>query len=361
MRRHLHIALTVLAIALLALSISWADTHLNAYWNRVLRVAGVSIILGQGLNLVNGILGQFSLAHGGLTLIASYVYALLAMSPERKALIYLWKPLIWPFNGIQWPHVPSLICAVVVTFLFGLLIGAPALRLRGDYLTIGTMAFTEAMVILSFNLVQVTNGPMGIKGVPEHATIWWVWGAALLATVFVYRLSQSSYGRALKCIREDETAAELMGINLAYHKTLAFAISAAITGLGGGLLAGMGLGVDPNQFRSVFTFQVLMTVTIGGLGSVSGTVIAAVFVTFLVEWLRILDAPLSVGSFSLPAMLGLRWVVFATLLILTVLYKREGLMGRNELSWDALLSAAERAYSRVRGASSRGRRAQGEK
>lgn len=252
-RRKSNLLLTVVAVILLGM-FPLAEHSLDPYTLRILKLIAVNIILGQAVNLVNGITGLFSLGHSGFALIGAYTFALLTTPISKKVDAWILTPLIWPFNSIEWHFVPSLICAGLVAGILGFLVGIPALRFRGDYLAIATLAFAEIAMLRAFNLVPLTNGPLGIKAVPEHLNTWWIWGLTILAVVFVSRLSQSAFGRALKCIRQDERAAELMGVNLFYHKVIAFSIGAVIEGVAGAMIASFFTSVDPLQFSFVLTF-----------------------------------------------------------------------------------------------------------
>jgi branched-chain amino acid transport system permease protein len=162
--------------------------------------------------------------------------------------------------------------------------------------------------------------------------MWWIWAAALLTIVFVSLLVNSSYGRAFKAIREDETAAQAMGINLFKHKMLSFGISSFLAGIGGALLASLLSTIEPNMFKFSYTYNILLIVVLGGMGSITGSVVSAVVVTCLMEILRFLDE----GFLGLPAIPGLRMVVFSVMLMVVILFFPKGIMGNNEFSWNKI-------------------------
>lgn len=339
--------LTCCALVLFGLFLFWAQSGLDPFLLRLLRLAAVYTLLGLGVNLVNGMTGQFSLGHGGFMLVGAYVVALLTLTSQQKQMIYYLEPLIWPLNAITLPFPLALLIAAIAAGVIGFLVGTPALRVRGDYLALVTLAFSEALVVLTQNLIPITNGALGLKGIPDHASVWWTWGLAIAAVLLVSALKKSSYGRALNAIRQDEIAAEAMGVNLYFHKMLAFVFGAILCGIGGGLLASLNSVIDPSMFGFYFTYQVLIIVIIGGLGSVTGTVISAVLITFLMEALRFMDNPITIGSITIPGVLGIRMVLFSALLLAAILFFSSGLMGRREFSWSWFLSALRKAGARV--------------
>ena len=187
------------------------------------------------------------------------------------------------------------------------------------------------------NLQSVTNGPLGLKGLPAYTNLWWSWGLALLTIFVVNRLVKSSYGRALQAVRQDELAAAAMGINVFRHKLLAFTVSAFFGGVGGGLLAHLITTISPTLFSFFLTFNLLIMIVVGGLGSVTGSVVAASLITWGGEWLRWVEEPLNLGPIEIPGIPGMRMVIFSLLLLAVILFAREGIMGRREFSWGKVL------------------------
>jgi branched-chain amino acid transport system permease protein len=211
-----------------------------------------------------------------------------------------------------------------------------ALRLRDDYLAIATLGFSEIIRVLLTNAQSITNGSLGLKGLPRFTTMWWAWGSAIVITLFLVLLIKSSYGRAFKSIRDNEIAAESMGINVFGMKVLSFTISSFLAGIAGGLLAHYLTTIDPKQFIFLKTFDILLIVVLGGVGSITGSVVAAIVVTIAMEALRFLDGPLNLGFMITNGVPGLRMVFFSALLMVVVIYRQQGLMGKSEFSWDAL-------------------------
>ena len=332
----LYFLLSISFILLIIIFIIIANRNFDSYVIRILNLCAIYIILGVSLNLINGFTGQFSLGHAGFMAIGAYSSALLYMSPELKEVNFFITPLIWPLSVIQIPFVFSLIIAGLVSAGVGFLVGVPCLRLKGDYLAIVTFGFSEIIRVIFNNLQNVTNGPIGLKGLPIYTNLWWSFGIAILTVLVVKNLINSSYGRALKSIRENETAAEAMGVSLFFHKSLAFAIGAFFAGLGGALLGSFIMTIDPNTFSFLLTFQLIVIVIVGGLGSITGTVISAIIITVLMEVLRSVEAPMNIFGLHLPGIPGMRMLVFAILLMAVVLFFKKGLMGKKEWSWDGL-------------------------
>jgi len=328
-----YLSLKIMAILGVIAFIFIAQRSFDAYVIRILNLCGIYVILGVSLNLINGFTGQFSLGHAGFMSIGAYVSALLYMSPELKEVNYFITPIIWPLSVIKIPFVFSLLVAGLVSAGVGFLVGAPCLRLKGDYLAIVTFGFSEIIRVLFCNLQSITNGPLGLKGLPSYTNLWWTWGIAIFTIWFIKNLINTSYGRALKSIREDEVAAEAMGVNLFYHKVLSFVVGAFFAGIAGALLGSLVMTIDPNTFSFFMTFQIIIIVIVGGLGSITGTVIVGAAFAILMEVLRSVESPMSFFGLNLPGIPGMRMLIFSVLLMMVVLFFHQGLMGTNELSW----------------------------
>ncbi|MCR4435723.1 MAG: branched-chain amino acid ABC transporter permease [Clostridiales bacterium] len=328
--------LTIISILLLALFLVYANNFLDIYVVRILNVCAIYTILGLSLNLVNGFTGLFSLGHAGFMAVGAYTTALLTMSPAVKKQIFYMAPLIKPLDAITLPFPAALIAGGVLAALAAYIIGAPTLRLKGDYLAIATLGFGEIIRVIFTNTQNITNGALGLKGIPATTNLWWSFGTAAFTLVVLMSLINSSYGRALKAIREDEIAAESMGVSLFFHKNLSFIIGAFFAGIGGGLLGNLLGTIDPKQFNFLFTFNILLIVVLGGMGSFTGTIISAFIITIANEVLRFLDESIDLGFIVFNGKLGLRAVVFSALLMVVVLFYSQGLMGTSEFSWDRL-------------------------
>jgi branched-chain amino acid transport system permease protein len=294
-------------------------------------------VLAVSYNLINGIAGQFSLGPNAFLAVGAYTSAILTLSPEEKVRSFILEPMAWPLSEISLSFPVSLLAAGIVTAFFALLVAIPVFRVRGDYLAIVTLGLGEVIQLLANNLVPITNGPLGLKGLYPHTNLFWSWGICFLTVFCTVRLIKSSYGRAMKAVREDETAAEAMGINAFWTKTLAFTFSAFFQGVAGGLLAHLVTTISPSLFSFLLTFNLLIIIVIGGLGSTTGAVIAAVLFTWGGELLRVFEEPMTIFGYYFEGIPGMRMVIFSAILILMMLFARSGIMGRNEFSWNALI------------------------
>ena len=333
---------TLIAFVVLFVIIFLAQGNLDNFTLRILNLCAIFAILGLSLNLINGFTGQFSLGHAGFMAVGAYTTAILTISPAMKQMIYVNVPIAKCLENLSAPFPVALIIAGLLTAVIGFFISAPVLKLKGDYLAIATLGFSEIIRILFTNASSITNGAAGLKGIPGKTNLWWTFGIVILTAVVVSSLINSSYGRALKAIREDEIAAESMGINLFKHKIIAFVIGAFFAGVGGGLLGNLITSIDPNYFKFTITFNILLIVVLGGIGSITGSIIAAFIVTIVDQMLVVLDMPMNLGFINYPGIHGIRMVVFSAALMLVVLFYRNGLMGTNEFSWDGFFGLFKR-------------------
>ncbi|HWP69289.1 MAG TPA: branched-chain amino acid ABC transporter permease [Rectinemataceae bacterium] len=332
-RNHLY---SIIAILVFAVFTIIADSFFDAFTLRVFNLCAIYIVLALSLNILNGFTGLFSLGHSGFMAVGAYVCALLTMPPELKEMNYFLVPIIPILKGLTLPFIPAIIIAGLASAFVGFLIGAPVLRLKDDYLAIATLGFSEIIRVLITNAQSITNGAQGLKGLPRFSTTYAVWIAAALITLVMVLLMRSSYGRAMKAVRDDELAAEAMGINVFKVKVTSFTVSSFMAGIGGALLGHMITTIDPKMFTFLLTFNILLIVVLGGTGSISGSVIAAIGVTVLMEVLRFLDEPMNLLIFKTQGLPGLRMVVFSLLLMIVVIFRQRGLMGNKEFSWDML-------------------------
>jgi len=327
---------TILSLLALLGFLKWADSSASPYFVQILNITGIYIILSTSYNLVNGVTGQFSLGPNAFMAIGAYTASLLTMAPAEKEITFIIEPIISPLDKIALPFLPSLLIAGVVSSLFAFLIAFPVFRVRGDYLAIVTLGFGEIVRVFATNVVSLTNGSLGLKGIKQFTDLWWSWGWAIFTVICLIGLAESSYGRAMKAIREDETAAQAMGINAFRYKMLAFVVSAFFQGIGGGLLAHLLTTIDPKLFTFFFTFNLLIIIVMGGLGSMTGSIIGSVIFAWGFELLRWFEEAHRISGISIPGIPGMRMVIFSLLLILIMIFFRRGVMGRNEFSWDWL-------------------------
>jgi branched-chain amino acid transport system permease protein len=323
-------------LALLALFLWGAGRWADEYQVRLLNNVAVFITLAVSYNLINGVCGQFHLGPNAFITLGAYTAALLTMTPGEKAVNFLITPLYWPLSQIALPFPLALLAGGLVAAAFGFLTGFPVFRVRGDYLAIVTLGFGEVVRVLANNLQGLTNGPLGLKGLHPYTDLWWSWGVAVATVAFIAALVNSDYGRALKAIRDDETAARAMGLDTFRHLLLAYILSAFFFGVGGGLLAHLITTISPSLFTFFLTFNLLIIIVVGGLGSTTGAVVSAVFFTLAGEWLRVVEEPQVLLGLNIPGIPGMRMVIFSFLLLLVILYFRRGLLGGREFTWDGL-------------------------
>lgn len=333
MNRSTQIILNLVLVACLGLFLWWAEGSLDGYKIQIMNLVAVNIILALSLNLIYGFTGMFSLGHAGFMAIGAYVCAILIMTPEQKSTLFILQEA---FPWVENSHAPFLVATIAggaVASLFAIIIGFPLLRLGDDYLGIATLGFAEIVRIIANNIPRVTNGALGFKGIPDYANLWWNFGWCVFALYCIVRIMNSNTGNVFKAIRDDEIAAKAMGVNVFRMKLLSFAIGAFFAGVGGALLASLLTTIDPKMFLFTLTFNVLMIVVTGGLGSITGSVLSGIGITVLLEWLRIVENPITFGSWELPGVPGMRMVVFSLVLILVILFRREGIMGMREITW----------------------------
>lgn len=321
-----------------------------------LKKGAVYALVAVSMNLLNGFTGLFSLGQAGFMLLGAYTYAILTIpTSQRDAVYYIYNGSAINFSlpelfgggtaGLVLGVLLALILGGCVAALVAWLIGLPVLRLKSDYLAIATLGFGEIIrAIFQWDkLGPVTNGANALKNFPTFSSFN-IEGGLRLSTCVAFLLSgacvavivlliNSTYGRAFKAIRDDEVAAEAMGINLAKHKQLAFCISSFFAGVGGGLFAMLVNQAQAKNFTTAMTYEILLIVVIGGIGSVSGSCIAAfLYVAASEWWLRFLDAETFIGGFKVPLLRnGFRMVVFSVIIMIVVLFFRKGIMGDKEL------------------------------
>jgi branched-chain amino acid transport system permease protein len=282
----------------------------------LLITVGVNVILAVSLNVVNGATGQFSLGHAGFMAVGAYTAAKITLALAGIRISFLPEPL-----SDQLFFALALAAAMVTAGLAGVLVGLPSLRLRGDYLAIVTLGFGEIIRSVIENMKSLGQAT-GLSGLPLRTNLIWVGAGALATVVMARRLAVSTQGRAFFAIREDEVAAEAMGVDTTGYKVRAFVISAAYAGLAGALISHAILLATPRMFTFVRSIEVVVMIVLGGLGSITGSVLSAVVLTLGLEALREFQA--------------YRMVVYAALLIALMLLRPQGIFGTHEL-WDLKL------------------------
>ena len=336
MEKKTKIILNLLLTLLLALFLWWANGNLDGYKIQVLNLIAVNAILALSLNLIYGFTGMFSLGHAGFMAIGAYVSAILILPAAQKEMMYILEPIIWPFSVLEAPFFISVLAGGLIAALLGLLIALPVLRLGGDYLGIATLGFAEIIRVVFTNITPVTNGALGLKGIPPYANLGWNYFWCVLTFFVIVKLLSSNFGNCLRAIRDDEVAAKAMGINTFKCRAISFAVGAFFAGVGGALMGSLITTIDPKMFNFQLTFNILMIVVAGGLGSITGSMVGAVVITVLLEWLRFVEDTIEIGSFVLVGIPGMRMVIFSLVLLLIILSRREGIIGGYEFSWDSV-------------------------
>lgn len=334
--------LSILVMLLGGLLLWHADAFLGDYQIYIIKLIFINAILALSLNLIYGFTGMFSLGHAGFMAIGAYVAALCVLTPEQKEMMWILEPIMPPFDQLFTPFWIAVLAGGLVSAVVALFIALPVLRLGDDYLGIATLGFAEIIRVLLTNMTPITNGALGIKGIPEHATpvTCYIW--MLITLIVLARLLFGNFGNVLRCIRDNEIAADVMGINVFRYKVLSFCLGAFFAGVGGALLGSHLSTIDPKMFNFLLTFNVLMFVVAGGLGSLTGSLLGAGIITVLLEWLRILEEPMTIGSLEIPGVPGMRMVVFSLALLGIILFRREGIMGTRELTWGKLAARFRR-------------------
>ncbi len=258
----------------------------------------INIILAVSLNLINGFTGQLSLGHAGFMAVGAYASVIMT-------------------NNLGMPFIVGILAGCLAAGIAGFLIGVPTLRLKGDYLAIATLGFGEIIRVVLQNIDYV-GGPAGMVGITRLTSWPWLYASTIVTILVIVNLINSSYGRAIISVREDEIASELMGINTTSYKVLAFVVGAMFAGLAGVLYAHFFYIIKPETFGFLKSFDIVVMVVLGGLGSTTGAVIAAIFITFL--------------TFALQKYAAVRMIIYSLILIIVMIYRPQGVMGSKELT-----------------------------
>lgn len=337
-RKYAYVPTMVWAVSVIPLAAAlWGvgellDRALVPYYFRIITLSGIAVTAAVSLNIINGFTGQFSLGHAGFMLVGAYASAAVTLFAH---------PYIEPVMRVL--HVPAaaripvefvlaIIAGALAASIVGLLVGLPSLRLRGDYLAIATLGFGEGIRAI-FVTVDAVGGASGLHNIPQYTNFLWVTLAVVGVVVMARNLALSTHGRALFAIREDELAAQAVGVDTLKYKVLAFVIAAAWAGVAGALLAHLDQGVDPKSYGFMKSVELVVMVVLGGLGSVTGAVVAAVTLTWLPEILR------PVAEY--------RMVFYSLMLVLLMLLRPKGLFGRKELGIAMVIRRKPRPRSPV--------------
>ena len=314
----------------------------------VLKKGAIYSLVAVSMNLLNGFTGLFSLGQAGFMLLGAYTYGIFTIPVAARAQVYQY------FDGglIQFtlPVFVALILAGIVAALFAFLIGLPVLHLKSDYLAIATLGFAEIVrALFQWDKIgAVTNGSNLLRKYPVFQSCMFYFFVSGICIAIIMLLINSTYGRAFKAVRDDEIAAEAMGINLAQTKQLSFVVSSFCAGISGALLAMFQTTIQASQFKSALTYEILLIVVIGGMGSITGSCISSfLFIACSEWWLRFLDRTVKIGSFTVPLLRpGFRKVLFSIAIMAIVLFYQKGIMGENEFSISGILKFLKKLKSK---------------
>jgi branched-chain amino acid transport system permease protein len=317
----------VVLAALLALN-AWLPRAVNPYVFQVLILIGINIILAVSLNLVNGFTGQFSIGHAGFMAVGAYASAMFSLHAGMPVVAKLLAAHV-PAGVAQGAMLlVALVLGGLVAALFGWLVGLPSLRLRGDYLAIVTLGFGEIIRVLILN-IDAVGGARGLPGIPHWADFFWVFLGVAVVLALARNLARSTHGRAMFAIRDDEIAAEALGVDTTRYKVIAFVLGAFFAGVAGGLFAHYLSYLNPGSFTFLKSIEIIAMVVLGGMGSLTGSVLAAIVLTLLPEVLR----PVK----------DYRMVIYSVMLIVLMITRPQGLLGSRELDLRRLFRRPRRA------------------
>ncbi len=306
-------------------SAGFFGTGINDYQSRLLVFIAINIILATSLNLINGFTGQFSIGHAGFMAIGAYASAYFS-NVYGESIVRSFS-FLGETAAVSVVLLIAIIVGALVAALMGLIVGIPSLRLKGDYLAIVTLGFAEIIRIVILN-IDAVGGATGYS-VPGYANFFWIGLFAIVTIVVINNIVNSDSGRALVSIREDELAAEAMGVNTTRYKVTAFVIGSAFAGIAGVLFAHNNKFLHTNDFQFIKSFEIIIMIMIGGMGSITGAILGAIIVTLLPELLRMLP-DVTLGGFTVR-FADLRLVIFALILIVTMIVRPQGLLGTMEI------------------------------
>jgi branched-chain amino acid transport system permease protein len=287
----------------------------SPYFVQVACLAGINVTLAVSLNLINGFTGQFSIGHAGFMAIGAYASAFVTVTfGDRIRSLVGFLPEVGRDSVLL---LFALAIGALLAAAAGFLVGVPSLRLRGDYLAIVTLGFGEIIRVFILN-IDAVGGARGYSGIPKLANFFWIWLFAAISILVVHRTVRSSFGRTLIAIREDEIAAEAMGVNTTKSKVISFVVSSSMAGIAGGLFGHYLMYLHTNSFTFIKSFEIIIMIVIGGLGSITGSVLGAVVFIGLTEGLR------EVAQY--------RMVVFSLLLIVIMIVRPQGILGHREIT-----------------------------
>lgn len=306
MKRHRSKLYFLMALVVAAI-IARYQSAIGPYYFQIIIYIGINVILASSLNLINGFAGQFSLGHAGFMALGAYTSAVITSSLH-----------LTPGTAASYPlFALALICGGLVASVFGLLVGIPSLRLKGDYLAITTLGLGEIIRVIIQSL-DFLGAARGFTGIAKLADFFWVYAVVAIVIFTIASLVRSTYGKGFLAVRDDEIAAEAVGVDATRYKIVAFITGAFFAGIAGGLYAHFVTYINPSQFGFLRSFEIVVMVVVGGMANIAGVILAAAVLTILPEALR--------------AVAQYRMVIYALLLVIIMISRPQGLFGQR-LDW----------------------------
>jgi branched-chain amino acid transport system permease protein len=300
--------IALLVTLLACFGINAISDRIDPYHLEILINVGINIVLAVSLNLINGYTGQFSLGHAGFMAVGAYTSAAITLFAGPKILAV--TPFLGEAGGKAFLFLLALICGGLVASGSGFLVGAPSLRLKGDYLAIVTLGFGEIIRVI-FRNIPALGGALGLNGIPPYTNFFWTYASAAVTIYVVLCMVHSTYGRGFLAVHDDEVASEAMGINTTRYKIIAFVVGAFFAGIAGGLFSHVKLSIDPKGFDFMRSIEIVVMVILGGMGNTVGVILAATLLTVLPEFLRPIQE--------------YRMILYSLLLIILMLTRPQGL------------------------------------
>jgi branched-chain amino acid transport system permease protein len=334
--------IVAVVLVVLALFLAYADSSFNGYRLQLVILVAINATIAISLTMSNGFTGVFSLGQVGFLAVGAYVGTLVSLAPQWK------QPNLLPglpgwlarFDTTGWPDQLALLTASVIGGLVAaavaVLVGGPLMRLSGHYVAVATMGFLIIVQAIAVNWADVTRGARGLSQIPTYTNVWAAYGWAIATIYAAWRIRNSSFGRGMIASRENLIAARAIGVNVHRSRLLAFVVAAFFTGAAGSLLAHQIGTIAPRAYYFTTTFNIIIMVVLGGLGSVSGAVIGATVMTLAPEYLRDVEDGMALGPIKFGEAFGLSQIILAIAFILVMIFRPQGLFGDRELSLRAL-------------------------
>jgi len=305
------------------------EKNLRGFYLGVFLLFGINAIICLGVTITNSYANIFSLGFGGIMLFSAYISSLFTLPIQYKA-SFLKLPE-W-LETAQLPFVLALLLGAIAAVLASIVLVLPAFRLRGHYFILASIGINIVMANLAVNSRSFTHGPLGIRNIPFATNVWWVYGTLFLTVLFMSRFTHSKFGRAIITLGKDQTLASTMGIDVVRYKIYAFVIGSFIVGLAGPLWTHYTGAMHPGVFNLVFVFQIIAMLVIGGVGTISGAILGAGIITIFTHLARPVQEGFRIFSLQVPPLIGLIQVFMAIMIILILVYRPEGLLGKNEIT-----------------------------